>query len=260
MRCLSRSALITIAVGTMVLFGSSPALAQYDLAVTTQVVGTVTNDLYSIADHTRVTLMATTPDGSVENYLSMQLLGDNGIEIRTPPGFDPGAPFPISLSTTPMVLSGNDLSALFDPSILLFTGMTQAQYYSQGLPPGTYRLCFQSICPASICDRDVVHSPPPPAGCSNTFEIKAVEPPYLVSPPCGETITPQSLQAVTFAWTPATGAAILSGHELVPERRNGSRTTSPRFVESRIASAIMRIGLTVFEAGSKTLTWSMSRP
>ncbi len=243
MRCLSKSTVAAIIMGAMALLGTAPASAQYDLAITAQVAGTVTNDLFSIADHTRVTLMATNLDGSAQNVLTMQLLGDNGIELRTPPGFDPGPPFPITVSTTTL-LTGADLTALFDPANLLFSGMTQAQYYDKGLPPGTYRLCFQSICPESICRTEIVHSPPPPAGCSNVFEIKAAEPPYLLSPPCGETITPQALQAVTFAWTPSSGAppattsyrleiVEMVDPDMAPEEAMASATT-PEFFDQDI--------------------------
>lgn len=182
MRSPSRSIVAALIMGAVALLGASRASAQYDLSVMAQVTGTVTNDLFSISDHTRVTLVATSADGSAENYLSLQVLGDNGIELRTPPGFDPGPPFPLAVST-PVTLTGADLAALFDPSNLLFSGMTRDQYYDKGLPPGSYRLCFQSICPASICGREIVHSPPPPAGCSNTFQIQAAEPPYLIAPP-----------------------------------------------------------------------------
>lgn len=183
------------------------ASAQTAATVVTQFAGRPTTDLFSLLDGITVTVIANTPDGIGAAILRMEMTGDNGVTLRTPAGFLPGEPFPLDIAPgMPAVLHGIDLSSYFDPGQLEFSGMSQADYYEHGLPPGRYRVCFQALCPDAYCRVPIEYSPPPPAGCSNTFVIREVEPPTLLSPPCGETLTEQPLQSVVFSWSPPPGA------------------------------------------------------
>jgi len=186
---------------------AAPGSARAGLNIVTQVTGTVGNDLASLSDHVQVTLISAGMDTSRNNVLALRILGDNGVTLSTPPDFQPGPPFPVTVMPGfPQVLTGMDLQSYFDPGSLRFQGLSQADYFDHGLPPGNYRVCFQSFCPTWLCpDGRVDWTPGPPSGCSNTFTVKANEPPYLTSPPCGEKIQPGALQSVVFAWTPAPG-------------------------------------------------------
>ncbi|MBZ0269940.1 carboxypeptidase-like regulatory domain-containing protein, partial [bacterium] len=204
--------------------------------------------LYSVADGLTVTVVANTPDGIGAAVLRMVMTGDNGIELRTPPGFLPGEPFPLDIIPgMPVVLNGMDLSSYFDPGQLEFSGMTQADYYEYGLPPGTYRVCFQAICPPEFCGMPVDYSRGPPAGCSNPIVIREVEPPTLLSPPCGTKLAAQPLQSVVFSWSPSPGSDPLTTTyrlqivEMIepdmPPQEALEAATTPVFFEREITAA-----------------------
>ena len=203
-----RAALGVLLLAVLAGLAATPATAQSNLMIVTQVTGRVGNDLYDLADHLQVLLINGGRQPVTNNILVMRLEGDNGVEINSPVDFHPGEPFPVTVEAgATVVLTGLDLGDYFDAAALEFHGLSRDDYYDHGLPPGTYRVCFQSICPAWLCpDGAVEWTAGPPAGCSNIFTIQALEPPYLINPPCGETLTAGALQSVVFTWTPAPGA------------------------------------------------------
>lgn len=264
-------ALVAVAVLSAGLLEPAATSAQTAATVVTQFSGRATPDLFSILDGITVTVIAHTPDGIGGAILRMEMTGDNGITLRTPADFLPGEPFPLDIVPgLPAVLHGIDLSSYFDPGQLEFSGMTQADYFESGLPPGTYRVCFQAICPPEFCGMPIEWSAPPPAGCSNAIVIREVEPPTLLSPPCGKTLTAQPLQSVVFSWSPPPGSDPVTTTyrlrlvEMVEPDQSPQEAieaaTTPVFFEQEVAGATSLWygpSLPLLEAG-RTFAWRVT--
>ncbi len=203
-RCRIARTVVALAAVCVAGMGSvRPVHAQNSLVVVTQVIGPVSNDIFAFPYAIRVTVMNPGRTTINDVTLRMRLIGDNGVEVRTPDAFDPGPPFPLIVPGGATIqLTGADLAPFFDANLLEFSGMTQADYFESALPPGSYRACFQARCPPAMCVSPVEYSPPPPSGCSNIIQIQAVDPPQLISPPCGQTIAVSGPQAMVFAWAP----------------------------------------------------------
>jgi len=98
---------------------------------------------------------------------------------------------------TPVVLSGADLAAYFQPQNLNFSGISRRDYERNGgaLPDGFYRFCIQVV---DFRRPDVVVSN---QGCSNAWIIQN-DPPRINTPLCNSTIDVSVPQNIQFQWLP----------------------------------------------------------
>jgi hypothetical protein len=145
---------------------------------------------------------------ATEVYLHLELKGNNGIGIRTAPGYV--SPSFISLeSGVPLTLSEDAFYDLFNPDRLVYSGIDPSELQKRGLPPGTYRLCF-----TAFGRNGTVASAPDPAGCSSPFTLRLLDPPTIISPQCGEIFSEKSPKPLLFSWTPSPGAPPLTPYTL----------------------------------------------
>ncbi len=120
---------------------------------------------------------------------------DRGITISTDPSAPPGE----CIDITPGLHSftGTDLSELFDPDRLVYTGTSiDIIRGDQALPEGTYTLCLR----AESCEqRGVFYSPVAgDEGCAS-FDVAFVEPPEITAPECGSEVD-LSAGNITMQW------------------------------------------------------------
>lgn len=157
---------------------------------------------------TQVMIMVTNTSASTpinSSFLRMTIEGDNGINIQSISSFDYINPIFDINETQSLTLNGvsGDLDDLFEIDNLVFSGITANQAYNEGLPPGSYSLCFR------VFDSDFAPiSPEAPAGCTffNILESLAIEPPQLIAPFCGNDITTGN-NNIVFSWTTPPGAS-----------------------------------------------------
>jgi hypothetical protein len=130
---------------------------------------------------------------SYDLKLKIKIQGQ-GITIQSPSWFFSG---PVSLEPgVPKMLSGYDLSDLLNENNLEFSGITRAQYdVAKVLPEGFYTI--------TVTAYDFLN--PLPIQVSNEGIAQAWmvlnDPPYLNLPFCGNEVTPQDPQQITFSWT-----------------------------------------------------------
>ncbi|MDK2842215.1 MAG: hypothetical protein PWQ17_1720, partial [Anaerophaga sp.] len=115
----------------------------------------------------------------------------NGIHIYTRPDYTP-EPLYLDGGLTE-ILTGDDLSGLFNPQSLIFEGYSKNQYRHNGrLPEGVYRIGFDVL----DYHRDVVISRSFPA----LVMMYLIQAPRLVTPRETEEIDPAMMPAVRFSW------------------------------------------------------------
>ncbi|GAA4410868.1 hypothetical protein GCM10023187_36000 [Nibrella viscosa] len=142
--------------------------------------------------------------------LSGQLIGDNGVEIRTAPNYRP--PRPLMVPPGQTLLNRTDLEGLFDLNQIEVTGIDK-NLLARGLPlpDGTYQLCVRIFNETVSNTTGVAFGQPLsaefPLGCSAPIVVRAADPPILVSPLCDASITPTTPQATVFTWTPPVGVS-----------------------------------------------------
>ena len=121
---------------------------------------------------------------------------DGDIEIYTKPGTKPiGGGITLAANTIRQ-LTFNELSAIFDDQTLLYKGITRDQVQKQGLPEGSYHVCFK------VYDytTNQLFSSDEPLGCSNMFTISAIEAPLIISPQNDIEIPATTPQTILFQW------------------------------------------------------------
>lgn len=113
-------------------------------------------------------------------------------------GGSPWAGPPLEVPPGAHEYSGADLQpfAAGGGGDLQYTGITQEQIVAGLLPEGEYQLCLR----AYDYTTNEVLSASEPLGCSNVFTIIQPGPPLLLSPDCGELVTPAGPQLVVFTW------------------------------------------------------------
>ena len=178
----------------IIVSGSLFAQDQMSINVVTQVVPPFGTDLMNYSNNTKVFLQSPVFNGNVSLFLHIK--GDNGVDIQTSDDYYPND---ISLTTANPV-SPVDLGGYFDPSNLKSSGVPIDQLMTEGLPEGTYQICFA----VRSADLSVI-SPAEPTGCSNMFNVVFNEPPIPINPLCGDTLKIPS-QSLVFSWSPAAGA------------------------------------------------------
>ena len=103
---------------------------------------------------------------------------------------------------TPYTLTYNDLRDIFKEPIN-YQGITREQALRDGLPEGSYRLCFKvydakrNQLLSQTCSPPFMVAPP---------MLSALEPPQLIQPYDGSELPPEQKQTVQFTWTMPPGA------------------------------------------------------
>ncbi|PNE29297.1 hypothetical protein BHU09_02395 [Tannerella sp. oral taxon 808] len=103
---------------------------------------------------------------------------------------------------TPYTLTHNDLRDIFKEPIN-YQGITREQVLRDGLPEGSYRLCFKvydakrNQLLSQMCSPPFMVAPP---------MLSALEPPQLIQPYDGSELPPEQKQTVQFTWTMPPGA------------------------------------------------------
>ena len=103
---------------------------------------------------------------------------------------------------TPYTLTYNDLRDIFKEPIN-YQGITREQVLRDGLPEGSYRLCFKvydakrNQLLSQTCSPPFMVAPP---------MLSALEPPQLIQPYDGSELPPEQKQTVQFTWTMPPGA------------------------------------------------------
>ena len=103
---------------------------------------------------------------------------------------------------TPYTLTYNDLRDIFKEPIN-YQGITREQALRDGLPEGSYRLCFKvydakrNQLLSQTCSPPFMVAPP---------MLSALEPPQLIQPYDGSELPPEQKQTVQFTWTMPRGA------------------------------------------------------
>ena len=137
--------------------------------------------------------------------LSLTLLlsfsGDNGVSIRTRPGYTPVRPLVLNPGEVRLLKSLEEFRHHFDDDNLDAQGISPDQLRSGGLPEGSYQLCVQAV--ESGTGR--VLSFGEPVGCSNWIQIWYVEPPTLIYPAENQTLGGSRSQPIMFTWAGAVG-------------------------------------------------------
>ena len=103
---------------------------------------------------------------------------------------------------TPYTLTYNELRDIFKEP-MNYQGITREQVLRDGLPDGSYRLCFKLY----NAQRNQLLS----QACSPPFMVtppmqSALEPPQLIQPYDGSELPPEQMQTVQFTWTMPPGA------------------------------------------------------
>ncbi|WP_281800617.1 TANFOR domain-containing protein, partial [Segatella maculosa] len=132
---------------------SNAAAQQYQIRQTVQVVPPYTNKLsdYFASPGKIVSVITTTGQSITDDYLyylygSIESTDNVGIWIGTDPGT---TPHPMYMRRTPgagfapYTLPYNELQQIFSERTLKYQGITREQVQRNGLPPGSYRICFR---------------------------------------------------------------------------------------------------------------------
>ena len=136
---------------------------------------------------------------SYDLVLQLTIEGNNGIVIKTRQGII--TQYVTVTANIPKVLTPDELYPLFNPDYLDFTGISKDEVLSRGLPEGSYKICVRAIDPNF---RPL--SPDRPVGCSNTFQVQYLQPPFIISPQCNAIIKNTTVQNIIFSWSPVPGA------------------------------------------------------
>ncbi len=202
------------------------------------------------------TMITVSSSQSAQLYLHMTLKGDNGIRISTTPGYIPSTFLNVDAGV-PLMLTESDLYDLFEPDLMIFSGIGYDELADKGLPAGTYRLCF-----TAYSRNGTLASAPDPSGCSGPFTLRLLDPPAIISPQCGEKFSGTSGKPLLFSWTPSPGAPPLTPYTIrivemldpsVPPGDALQTATTPAFLEETVSGTSFLYGpeQPTLEAGKK---------
>ena len=219
----------------LTLFTAGSALAQMIMA-NTVVLPPYSPDIESYSDRTRITVSGMFTDMlELECTLRLTITGDNGVSLISGDN-NIFSPFMLQAGV-PVVLTGPDLSQYFSSGALIVSGIDPAELFSQGLPPGNYRVC------ARVFHDGVPWSDEAPSGCSNYFRVNYLQPPMLITPADGSEVEGNLVQNIIFSWTPSPGAPALTSYILkiveITDPSMGAEeamlaATTPAFFEQRV--------------------------
>ncbi len=135
-------------------------------------------------------------------YMIGNITGDNGISLKTKPGYKPGSPIFLNSSSPVSTLKGSEFADIFSWDNMIITGISAKKLVqNDGLPEGNYTICIQIF----DYETDVALSNPAPQGCFN-LPIKHIEPPIPISPLCEGNVYLTKPQNVVLSWSFPVGA------------------------------------------------------
>lgn len=151
---------------------------------------------YASRPQLMIIMLTNTSSTAKRIQLRGAVTGDNGISIRSKPGYRSSAPIELGAGQS-RNLNGNDIAYFFDYSNLQYDGITQAEFINKGgLPEGRYQLCLRAF----NYDDNTPLSMDEPSGCSNSFTISSLEPPVIISPMNEQEISSGAGQILMFRW------------------------------------------------------------
>lgn len=187
--------------------------------------------------------------------LIITIEGNNGIVIKTKQWITPQ--FIAVTANIPKTLTFDEIYPLFNPDNLDFTGISKDEVLSNGLPEGSYKICARAI-----NGNLQPISPDNPAGCSNTFQVQYLQPPFIISPQCNAKIKNTAVQNIIFNWSPVPGAPAGTPYtlrlvEIIDPSTNAGEAllsaTTPPFFETTVYNTSFLYGPAqpVLEDGKK---------
>jgi TANFOR domain-containing protein len=168
---------------------------------------------------------------------------DGDIQIYTQPGTKPKNGGIMLTQNTIRQLTFNEISSIFDDQTLLYKGITREQVLKQGLPEGSYHICFKVF----DYTTNQLFSPDEPSGCSNMFSISAIEAPIIIQPLNDVEIPAMTPQNILFQWAQPAGTIpglnyTLKILELDNPKRNPqdafNSTGYPVFFETEVVNTV----------------------
>ena len=146
-----------------------------------------------------ITFTNTTSSG-IDFYLHAKFASDDaGIAIETADNYKPSQFLHLNPYETYQA-TAFDMEGIFPSGNLNYTGITQQELINQqAVPEGNYQFCFQAF---DFQSDEIVSQ----YTCSNIFPIQYVDPPIILSPFCGDSITETQPQNVIISWSFPVGA------------------------------------------------------
>ncbi len=132
-------------------------------------------------------------------YVQGRLTGDNGVEIKTDPNYKPTVPITLNPGI-PFHLTQDNIGDIFSADHIIYHGTSESELIT-GLPEGNYQLCFTVYnfnTNALLSNENM--------GCSNIIIVAYIDPPIILNPVCGDSITALNPQNVLISWTTPVGA------------------------------------------------------
>ncbi len=237
MKHLTAGILILLLFGVNVINGQVPAVYVNSVTVTPP----FSSEFYSYESKTNVILSTTS---AIDVALQISIEGNNGIVIRTRAGIIPQ--YITLVENQPKMLSLDEIGPYFNPDNLDFIGISRDELLSKGFPEGSYKVCvrvldanFRPLTPAA------------PSGCSNTFQVQYLQPPFIISPKCNDVIKNTAVQQVIFNWSPVPGAPPATPYtlrivEMIDPSANAGEAllnaTTPAFFETTVFNTTFLYG------------------
>ncbi len=192
-------------------------------------------------------MITNTGNTALNIQLRGSINGDNGVSIRVSQQYKAASPIHLNPLETKN-LSGSDINALFDYNQLVYSGITRDQLVTQGnLPEGNYEICARAYDYAT----NAPLSEDQPSGCSNIFPVSSVEPPTIIKPFDGESLSTLGGQNFVITWSTPAGSPPSTQYtvEMVEILDNRSpenaimTATSPMFFQSTVmGSSVLLYG------------------
>lgn len=199
------------------------------------------SDYFSLQNKTIVTITNTQ---RVEYKLKIvgKIEGDNGVSISTSASYRPPNPIVVPAFGS-VTIYGSQLERYFDINTVTLAGIRKQELIAGGgLPEGNYTLCIQAY---DYDIPDLPRSDEAPMGCSAPFTIQQIEPPFTITPQCGESVRVLNPQNIVFTWTTPSKVSINTKYLLkIAELPNSTRNpgdalqnlTTPPFFEKTLTT------------------------
>ena len=150
-----------------------------------------------------------------EIYLRGSIISsDESVIIRANDNYKPAAPIVLAPVNTPSglplfspyTLTYQDILQAFPGQLLTYQGTTRQEVQQNGLPEGSYTLCFDII--------DFNSGESITSSCSNSFNVSSVEAPMIISPMHQASLRTPEAKNVVFTWTRPANAPLQTQYKL----------------------------------------------